>query len=138
MSAATQTPTADRPAQRRSRWAWGVAALLVAMLASLAVACGDDGTASEAPTATPDATEEPTPADTGVTINAEDRPPTLTVAARQLSMEAGLGTFCWKLLCADTTTITPAEPLWAIGGTELSAELASETIAEVSVSATLQ
>ena len=138
MSALQETPTAYRPARRRSRWVWGAAALLVAMLAGLAVACGDDGTAADAPTATPAATglspdDEEAEQDDGIIGEA---PPFLTVNAGQESIVAAVGTFCWKSLCADAIgPITPVEPL-AAGATELKAELAAETIAEFSVRAT--
>ncbi len=140
MLASTETLTADRPALRRSRWLWGAAALLAAMLAGLAVACGDDGTAAEAPTARPDAGPTPTelpPTESEPTDSIiGGPPPILTVATEQESMDAGLGSFCWNALCADTfASITPAESLAAMGAPELEAKLASETIAEVSVQA---
>ena len=117
---------------------WGAAALLVALVAGLAVACGDDGTVAEAPTATPAATElppegeEPGPDDGLI----GEPPPTLTIAAGQDAIEAGLGSYCWKFQCLDRYTTTPAEPLAAMGATALEAVLASETIAEVSIQAT--
>lgn len=107
------------------------------MLAGLAVACGDDRTTAETPTVTPTATElSPTATEIPPTGTAADdsiggRPPVLTVAAGQESMEAHLGSFCWNGLCADTfASITPVESLPAMGATELEAELAAETIAE--------
>ncbi len=137
MFASTETLAADRPARRRSRWVWGAAALLVAMLAGLAVACGDDGTAADAPTATVSATELP-PADPELDDGLSGEPPPyLTVAAGQESIEAAVGTFCWKSLCADAAgQTTPAAALPAMGATEVEAELASATIAELSVRAT--
>ncbi len=117
---------------------WGILFLLggVALIASLAVACGGDGAPSEEPTLTPVSVDLPDEDERDISDGISgSSPPALTVTVGAESIEAALGSFCYGNICADAIApITPVDALFAEAG-QLIATLASETIAEVSVTA---
>ncbi len=127
-------PRLSEPASRR-----GLLFLFcaIAVIASLAVACGSDGDAFDEPT--PIMVTDDLPDDEEADISdgfSGSAPPALTVTAGEASIEAGLGSFCYGNICADAIgNITPVDALLA-DADQLTAALASETIAEVSVTAT--
>ncbi len=118
---------------------WGRLLVLlsnVALIAALAAACGGDSEVPDKPTPTiatvdlPDIDETDLPNDV---FGAP--PPALTVTVGEVSIEAALGTFCYGGVCADAIAdITPVDALLTEAD-QLTATLASETIAEVSVTA---
>jgi hypothetical protein len=107
------------------------------VLALLAVACGSDGKAAGTPTPQPTPIELVDGDEADISGDFDgSRPPDLIVTAEDSSVTAGLGSFCYANLCADTIGyITPAEVL-RLDGDSFSAMLESESIVELSVSAT--
>ncbi len=126
-------PSSPEPTSR-----WGLLALFgtVVLIASLGFACGSDGEASGEPTPTRISVELPDEENADISDGLSgSAPPALTVTVGEESIEAGLGSFCYGTLCADAIApITPVDALSAEAG-QLLATLASETIAEVSVTA---
>lgn len=114
-------------------------ALLVAvgLIASLAVACGGGSEASNVATPTSAPTDLPDGDEEDISNDFDgSSPPALTVTVGDMSIEAGLGSFCYGRLCADAIgNITPVDALLADAG-QLTAILALEMVSEVSVTAT--
>lgn len=108
--------------------------LLVAAMFVLVAACSDEGDAEEPTPAIP--TDLPQDDDTDISDDfTGSSPPALTVTSGDMSVQAGLGTFCYDRLCADAIGyITPVEAL--PGDSDLlQASLTSDIVTEVSVSA---